>query len=76
MKWHATRVIARLGPLWADVGHHADEGPSALTNLILVFLKFDPVSCDTRCGLLLTFLYLGFAGGSPWSLDAMWRKKP
>ena len=23
-----------------------------------------------------TFLYLGFAGGGPWSLDAMWRKKP
>lgn len=21
------------------------------------------------------FLYLGFAGGGPWSLDAMWRKK-
>jgi putative oxidoreductase len=22
------------------------------------------------------FLYLGFAGGGPWSLDAMWRKRP
>jgi putative oxidoreductase len=22
------------------------------------------------------FLYLGFAGGGPWSLDSMWRKKP